>query len=71
MAYCPVLDKGEKPYKIMYGFGNSIEYYDVLGRKSNERCCKTQYIDSENHPSPVKCIFPTTGDADDFPPDEA
>lgn len=49
----------------MYSIGGSTDYYKVLGRKSNERCCNTQYIGSDGHPSAAKCIQP--GTTDKFP----
>lgn len=70
MAYCPNLNKGEKPYKIQYGQGDAIVYYDIQGHAANERCCKTQYIDEDGHAHDVQCIPPAVGSAAVFPPEE-
>lgn len=68
VAYCPNLDKGEKPYVIKYNLGSTSLLYELSGRHSGERCCHTK---SSNPDSPLtvsQCVEPSTGSNALFPP---
>lgn len=67
-AYCPNIDKGEKPYALHYGLTNDAAFYRILGRNSNQSCCRTQYIDINRNPSEIQCIEPAVIANANFPP---